>query len=72
MSLFHFHKWQAEAVIPMVQTARGYFLGGVYMPYPEPKISQVTEVLYSCKCGLHKTESLIGHWTMENLAAGSK
>jgi hypothetical protein len=71
MNLFHFHKWTVADSKPITVTEYGYFLMGVYSPFPEPVSRPETQVLYRCTCGEVKAEKLFGHWDFELLANGA-
>jgi hypothetical protein len=72
MSLFHFHKWEVAESKPITSTAYGYFSFGVFISFDNPVSRPETHVLYRCKCGKVKAETIKGHWDKEVLAGASK
>lgn len=68
MRLFHFHKWIVVDSKPITATEYGYFLMGVYTPFPAPVSRPETQVLYRCACGKVEAGKLSGHWDIKALA----
>jgi hypothetical protein len=56
---WHRHKWKVTGAHQLANITRHLRLGEVHAP--------ITEVLFVCDCGRVKTETLDGHWTMEQL-----
>lgn len=74
MKFFHRHEWEAVAASPMEFFMRLYPASSPMrgMPMEKPIKKDMTAVLYRCKCGAHKTEELISHWTLEQLQGAAK
>ena len=57
--LWHRHKWKVTGAVLMERTVRHSILGEMSSP--------ITEVLQVCDCGMVRTITLDGHWTLEQL-----
>jgi hypothetical protein len=57
MSIFHRHKWKT------ISAQQGTFEWGG---------GDGTAILYRCKCGRTKQETINGHWTLEQLTGKTK